>query len=167
MNWQDYKTQAHKAFIIHDVDILTKLQCPIGIAIEIGELKDAFNFKAFSKEKVSIKNTSIKEELGDILFYVANLEVLINTPIYTLQEGAVPFPIEKLEESSTSLLRIYLNATYQEYNKEISYSQVSGLLRDIRKSEDAIAYENMVTSEQIQQKGIDILKIYHPERFIK
>jgi NTP pyrophosphatase (non-canonical NTP hydrolase) len=167
MNWELYKTEASRTFADFKKgftpNLMDQVHCPIGMVTEIQELKEAQDLKPFTDDKVKLKNTNIREELGDILWYVANLERLIETPLYDLKGGFSPYPMEQLEQAAAEILDIYKKKLY--YNRDIDYKKVQHLCKLVRAAVDSFAYLDKWTSEQLQQENIAKLKVRFPEKF--
>jgi len=70
MNISTYKTESERTLIDkgHDLNLL---HAAMGISTESGELMDAFKRKIFYGKELDVVN--VKEEIGDLMWYVAIL----------------------------------------------------------------------------------------------
>ncbi len=91
MNWNEYVDKASRT----DADLQTKdlhdIHMVMGMSTEVGEILDVFKKKlAYNK---NIDWINVKEEIGDLMWYVANFCRTNNFDLYKILETN----IEKLE----------------------------------------------------------------------
>jgi len=169
MTWNEYKKEAERTFAYHKYgSIVDQLHCAIGIVTEIEELKYAWKgvqegSSPYIEPDTSMKNINAREELGDILWYIANLERLIETPEYDFNLKGVTYPLEILDSSAANLLDIYKKALY--YNRIVKYADVTNLIYMIRTAADSLCYSNKWITEDIMDNNINKLRIRFPEKF--
>mgnify|MGYP005990873815 CR=1 FL=1 len=165
MDWRLFKKEASRTFAVerfsgwnmHSTDHqkLNQLHCVIGISTEIIELMDAI---------VKKDDVNVKEEIGDILWYTANLERLIGVrskmPYDT--KGIQVFPDEWLV-GNTELLDHYKKAVY--YGADVDKEYVGKHIEQIKKTCCGLAYNGSADIDDIMQLNVDKLKARYPEKF--
>ena len=74
MNYKKYQEEAARTFANRkeplDTDITDELHCVIGMSTEVAELMDAFKKRIYYLKPFD--ETNSKEELGDLMWYIAN-----------------------------------------------------------------------------------------------
>ncbi len=168
MNWKEYKKLSERTFsYIEDlnkdlnnkqlIDTLNKAHCAIGINTELGELITAI----VNKDAVNIT-----EELGDICWYIANLERLIE-----YNEEGLPVIKNKVDNidmgntiiESTELLDIYKKAIY--YNRPINNISVINHLENIKMFVANTCKMHEAKIDVMLNTNINKLKVRFPDKF--
>jgi len=74
MNFKEYQKGAARTFAENPDKLhpnqFSELHCAIGICTEAGELLDAYKKHIYYKRELDLVN--VKEEIGDIMWYIAN-----------------------------------------------------------------------------------------------
>ena len=74
MNFKEYQQGAARTFAENPDKLqpnqFSELHCVIGISTEAGELLDAYKKHIYYKRELDLVN--VKEEIGDIMWYIAN-----------------------------------------------------------------------------------------------
>ena len=96
MNFKKYQEGAERTFADSPSTInpyqLSELHCVIGISTEAAELLDAYKKHIYYGKPLDVVN--ISEEIGDVMWYVANLCRLLN------------FDIEKILDTNLQKLKL-------------------------------------------------------------
>ena len=169
MNWTTYKQEAKRTFAIDQVILncsnkidatefimkLNQLHCVIGISTEIAEFADAI---------VKKDATNIKEEIGDIMWYTANLERLTDNdaPLPKDMKGVQVFADEWLF-GTQELVDHYKKAVY--YGSDVDQLYVKEHLRMIKETICGIVNNAGGDIESILETNINKLRIRYPEKF--
>lgn len=76
MDFNTYTKEVERTVAPLNEDFLDQLHMAIGIATEAGELLDAYK-KAFAYGK-TLDEVNVSEEVGDLMWYIANLLRMLN-----------------------------------------------------------------------------------------
>lgn len=91
MKTEKYEVEAGRTFAYRKeplgIGVTDMLHCAIGIATESGELLDSFKKHIFYGKKLDLVN--LKEELGDLMWYISNLAVLTDTSLADLMDANI------------------------------------------------------------------------------
>jgi len=75
MDYKEYQKESARTFSYRkealDTDVTNELHCVIGMVTESAELMDAFKKHIYYGK--ALDEVNIKEELGDLMWYIANL----------------------------------------------------------------------------------------------
>jgi len=95
MNISDYKSESSRTFLnrTEGIDARTTdlLHCVIGLGTESGEMLDQFKRHIYYGKPLDVVN--VKEELGDVMWYLMNLCRLMNLDL----EEIMQMNIDKLK----------------------------------------------------------------------
>jgi len=164
MKWSEYKTEAERTFAymsgnlgwLQMQDKLDQMHCAIGISTEIAEFMGAIAAKDF---------VNANEELGDIFWYVANLERLIKHESEHLPNptGLQKLFVDEWLVGHQELLDHYKKAVYYGSDVDKIYVQKHvDITKDILINIIYNAGENV---QDILSKNIKKLKIRYPDKF--
>jgi len=121
-NWKDYQLLASRTDANLDTELLNQLHPLMGLVTEVGELMDVFKkYVAYGKP---IDLVNIKEELGDINWYLGKFYRVLN--------------IDQAEVLAININK--LNARYKE-----KFSQDEALIRNLNE-ERAILEQNLTSN---------------------
>lgn len=167
MNWKEYKKLSERTFsyienLNKDINIdlaikLNQSHCAIGIITELGELMTA------------IKNNDIvnvTEELGDICWYISNLERLMGNNDQNLIafKGKIKsIDIGDAIVNASNLLDIYKKGIY--YNKQVNYIEVTDVLELIKDFVSKAAKLNEKPMHTVLSVNINKLRLRFPNKF--
>lgn len=101
---EDYTAFVESIFKTFPRDIESMLHAGIGIAGEAGEIIDALKKNWVYDKPLDVAN--LKEELGDILFYIVALADLLGTDLGKLQEGNMTKLRKRFPEGYTNAAAI-------------------------------------------------------------
>ena len=165
MNWIEYKEQSSRTFAEFSYDQdkvmsdkLNEMHCVIGISTEIAEFIEAI----ISGDKVNAS-----EEIGDILWYCANLERIAFDDDYDLNYNASGIKIfaDEWLVGVQEMLDVYKKGVY--YGSDIDYSKVIMYLNDIKITCVGALNENGFDVRDVMSKNINKLKVRYPDKFNK
>mgnify|MGYP003641661394 FL=1 len=71
LNWSKYQEDAARTLAILETPMMDQIHMVTGMSTEVGEIQDAYK-KNFAYGK-PLDETNVKEEIGDLMWYVANL----------------------------------------------------------------------------------------------
>ncbi len=71
LNWAQYQEDAARTLAPLETPLMNEIHMVTGMSTEVGEIQDAYKKHfAYGKE---LDETNVKEEVGDLMWYVANL----------------------------------------------------------------------------------------------
>lgn len=168
MNWIEYKDDASRTFAAigmqrDDIlrDKINQLHCVIGVSTEIAEYIDAM---------INKDHVNALEELGDILWYTANLDRLLdlNCKMPYLSKRMTVFPDEWLI-GFQELLDHYKKAVF--YGIDVDKVYVKKHIEEILLIVCGICNQVSETVDDgvgaVMQTNIDKLKARYPNSFTK
>jgi len=131
----------------------------LGIYTELGEL-----YTALHHTQKDIDEVNVREELGDIMWYIANMATLIDYPLMEVTAGNHTFGFNELFKQSTVLADVIKK--HMAYGKEL----------DVQKVTDELFLLNImchnfydmgikVDLHLAMEKVIAKLRIRYPEKF--
>ncbi len=136
------------------VDTLNEMHCVIGITTEVGEYIEAIH-----KEDQVNK----KEELGDMFWYLANLEELRGSKPAKLNPSIISSDNLNLGTISMQLLDIYKKKMFYKSSK---YDEVINVwISSFKASLIQACQSNNFDISSILENNINKLKIRYPEKF--
>ena len=91
MNLNEYQYKATRTMSNLDGTLMNIIHMLLGIGTELGELQDQYKKHIAYGRKLDIVN--VEEEIGDIMWYIANLCTVLNLKLETVLDQN----IEKLE----------------------------------------------------------------------
>ncbi len=167
MKWEDYKANAMRTFahnnsINIDDELFNKkmneLHCVIGISTEIAEFIQAIA----NNDKVNAS-----EEIGDILWYTANLERLsVPTGLsFPYDEKGITVFADEFLVSVQNLLDTYKKGVY--YGSDIDYEAVLFYIEEIKKTCVGMLVMNEINPEDVMETNINKLAIRYPDKFTR
>lgn len=91
MNLQQYSVESKRTFVEIDGDVLDDLHLILGMQTEVAEIADVFKKSIAYNKKIDLIN--LKEEIGDLMWYIINfcriygfnIEDILQTNINKLQ----------------------------------------------------------------------------------
>jgi hypothetical protein len=166
MNWKTYLPLAEKTLSVQfntDEKEQRVLHGIIGICTEAGELLKALHFEE-GRDKINIK-----EELGDVTWYIAILlrEYPTSQEFFDDTKSVTALPTEirlySLIDNSLEMLDVMKKKLY--YNKEIDIPVVIGHLSHIMIAVNGLAANYGFSVENILETNINKLKARYGDKF--
>jgi hypothetical protein len=165
MNWKEYLELSEKTLSTQfhaEAEVYQRiLHGAIGLCTEAGELLDAF------EKNTGLDLVNIKEELGDIYWYLAILHRDIpgierGDERYALKQNPLNHAI-RLTVFSTELLDQLKKKIY--YGKDFDIKEANRLVNTIEDHLSGVAVEYKFTKEDILETNINKLKARYGEKF--
>ena len=151
MIYQQYQQEAKRT--------LAKLETPMqniehmasGIITELAEIMDIYKKNLAYKKALDINH--VKEEIGDLLWYVANLHTLADKEFNLEQK----LNIEKIDSKIELIWKVIKTIQIDLFDLEKINQPIIQLLANLEISEQEVM--------NIMQTNIDKLKVRYPEKF--
>lgn len=167
MNGLEYQQEAvrtfHNGFHIESTNDKTALHGSIGIVTELGELLEAVGSRKIDK-------VNLKEEIGDSLWYITEIERRNNIVFEVDEEYIDSIGFISLEALiidamvyASKLLDLHKKKAY--YGKDIEEKYEVFYAREIFNNLSLLADNMNVTIEEIRAYNIAKLKVRFPEKF--
>lgn len=133
---------------------LDELHCVIGFVTEAAEFWQGF----FKEDEVNMQ-----EELGDLLWYMANLENLRDLPMRQLQDRLIVDSTMSLTELCDELLDVYKKRIF--YNTDKHDAKINHFIGAIKACVIEICIEYKFDVPKMLENNIDKLRARYPEKF--
>lgn len=169
--WKAYKTEASRTFaseyvesniVKHNpdaelfLDKINQMHCVVGISTELSELIDAIAKK---------DDVNVSEEIGDIFWYIANLERILNIDgTLPTPQAMVLYPDDWLI-GHQELLDHYKKAIF--YGSDVNVEYVSTHIELCKKCCSGLLKNGGVEVNEVLDKNIDKLRVRYPDKFTK
>lgn len=167
MDWKTYKHQASRTFTSDSLssissielrDKLNQMHCVVGISTEIAELMDAL---------IKKDAPNIKEEIGDIFWYTANLCRLLD-----IKDDDLPWEKDNIKifadewlVGTQELLDHYKKAVY--YGSDVDVKYVTNHIDMIKETLCGMVNGANGKVKEILMLNISKLSLRYPEKFTK
>ena len=167
MNYIEFKSNAKRTFSSvtelygnMNPELENKLQCLhciVGIATEVDELEAAL---------MKADMVNLKEEIGDIMWYVANYENALDQELSDLEDVlllADAYNIYNLKESSDKLLDLWKKKLF--YNTDKHDSTIDNEFAYLKHSIVKFCNNSNFDITSIMETNIEKLKARYPDKF--
>jgi len=132
-----------------------------GVFTEVGELIDAFKKHHAYGKKLDVVN--VKEEVGDLLWYIANVHNLLGTKMY-LPNLTRTYKERDLVNAATRLYNV-CNLYHSTSDSEPVVSDFKDIIYELESVVVAFCKHFKFDIYKIMDSNIDKLKVRYPEKF--
>jgi len=161
MKWKQYQKEAFQtnANLGEGLDTIHML---LGMSTEIGELQDAFKKKIAYGKKIDWKN--VKEEVGDLFWYIAGLaefkgwymDEFVHTPV-------TDYEIEMIDKTDVNTMLLGLTCQVSDLIAETSRLSLASLIAGVVFTCHKLEFD----VERILENNIEKLRERYPNSFTK